>query len=164
MKNRYSFFLQLFCIAFLSTLWLTRWDESVGRTTEFDRGPRPSFGGDGLRTGSTMGGFGRKKGRKSHLAYQNPDTISPWSSVGKALANLVILRLLHSTVTFTETLKPSTPWWDRPTNEGQKVISRLQARLLKQSGSLAGRRFHGSLAAIKVVGAGKLALCEVLAQ
>jgi hypothetical protein len=64
-------------------------------------------GGGCPRTGSTMG-FGRKKGEKSHWAYQNLDTIFAQNSSGKALANLVIFRLVHSTGTFTETLKHST--------------------------------------------------------
>jgi hypothetical protein len=41
-----------------------------------------------------MGDFGRKKGEKSHSAYQNLDTIfGAGISSGKALANLVIFRL-----------------------------------------------------------------------
>jgi len=49
-----------------------------------------------------------KRVKKSHLAYQNLDTIFAQNSGGKALANLVIFRLVHSTDTFTETLKHST--------------------------------------------------------
>src|SRR5271170_7995032 len=62
------------------------------------------------RTGSTMGDFGREKGEKKPLGLSKSGYVPslPRSSSGNALSNLVIFRLVHSTVTFTETLKLST--------------------------------------------------------
>ena len=70
-----------------------------------------------------MDAFGRKmEGKKSHTRYQNLGCLRLSTRI-KALAILDIFRVDHSTDSFPETLKLSTSWWDRQTNEKWTVIS-----------------------------------------
>jgi len=104
------------------------------------------------------GRFREKKGRSEKATRLIKIWIPSFAhSPSTALTNLSIFRLEQSTDSFAETLKLSIACWDRHTNEAWVVISHSQARLQKQIRIIGWERgFHGSRAAIKVVGAGKL--------